>query len=174
MSQQPTLIRSSPEYAGIWHKWRNEPNMLRFNPVMKSSVEELKERLSKAGSDLNDLKKFESYRWFVKTEEGIIGTVSLSSINHMMKFAEIGYGVGEEFQGRGLGTKSVKLLLDKIFIQTDLRKLIAYVSTNNAASCALLEKLGFKREGLLKEHYIVNGNPTDEGLYAILRSEWLN
>ena len=55
---------------------------------------------------------------------------------------------------------------------TDLRKLLAMVHVDNIASCRLLERLGFQREGLLREHYLIEGEPVDEVLYGLLRPDF--
>lgn len=88
--------------------------------------------------------------------------------------AEIGYDVSQELQGKGIGTAALKLFVDKIFSSTPLRRLMAYVAVDNIASRRILEKVGFKQEGLLREHYLINGIPTDEVVYGLLRSDFLN
>lgn len=128
--------------------------------------------LAKEGSDLSDLSRWESYRWFISTGTEVVGSVGLKNINQMMAFAEIGYGVTETLQGKGIATQAVSLMVEKIFKETQLRKLIAYVHDKNIASCRVLEKIGFQREGLLREHYIINGKPENEVLFAILKSEF--
>ncbi len=49
---------------------------------------------------------------------------------------------------------------------------MAYVAEDNIPSRKLLEKVGFQQEGICREHYIINGKPTNEILYGILRSEY--
>jgi ribosomal-protein-alanine N-acetyltransferase len=62
-------------------------------------------------------------------------------------------------------------MTEDAFRQTPLRKLIAYVHEENTASTRVLEKAGYTREGLLREHYLVNGLPANEIIYGILRQE---
>jgi ribosomal-protein-alanine N-acetyltransferase len=66
----------------------------------------------------------------------------------------------------------VNLLVEKCFCESPLRKLLAYVHDKNAASCRVLEKAGFAREGMLREHYLINGVPENEILFGLLRHEW--
>jgi RimJ/RimL family protein N-acetyltransferase len=110
--------------------------------------------------------------WFARYDGKIIGSASLSGINEMMQVAEIGYMVDEAFHGRGLGTIIGKTLVAKVFAETKLRKLLAYVHDKNLPSRRLLERIGFKKEGFLREHYLINGKPENEILYGLLRSEW--
>lgn len=166
------LVKSSPEYAELWHRWRSEPSMVRYNPLAQTRLEDLRIRMAKVSSDLSNLKNSEEFQFFIRFQEQLVGTLSLKNISHMMMYGEIGYDVGESFQGKGIGTRAVSLFVEKIFAETPLRRLIAYVAEGNLASRRLLEKVGFLQEGICREHFIINGKPTDEIMFGILRSEW--
>jgi len=122
-------------------------------------------------SDLSNLNGAEEFQFFVRSGGILIGTVTLININHKMMYAEIGYNIGENFQGKGFATQAVRQFVAMIFSRTALRRLIAHVAEDNIPSRKLLEKIGFQQEGILREHYIINSKPTNEILYGILRSE---
>src|SRR5262249_2722298 len=124
------------------------------------------------GSDLSQLARYESYRWFIEWQGEIVGSVSMKGISRTMNYAEIGYGIDEAWYGRGIATAATASLIEMAFTQTTLRKLIAYVHDKNAASCRVMQKLGFTQEGLLREHYIINGVPENELLFGLLKSDW--
>lgn len=166
------LVPSTSKHAEIAFKWRKQKSTLNHNPLKNMTLQELAEHFSKNGSDLSDISSHADYRWMAVMNNSVVGNVSLKNINQMMMCAEIGYGVDEDFQGKGYGTEIVRLLVDRVFEQTPIRKLIAYVHDKNTPSCRLLEKLGFQKEGLLREHYIINGKPENEVLYGLLRSDW--
>ncbi len=86
--------------------------------------------------------------------------------------SEIGYDVGQEFQGRGIGTEAIIHLVAKIFTETSIRRLLAYVAEGNVPSRKLLERVGFQQEGIFREHFIINGKATDEVIYGVLGSDW--
>ena len=165
------LIPSKPEYFTLWIRWRGEPNTRRYNPIKDESEAGLRERFLKAGISLADLKSAEEFRFFVSWQGKIIGNVSLKNISHMMMYGEIGFGLAQDYQGKGLGTRVVRQFVEKIFLETGLRRLIAYVAEDNISSCHVLEKIGFQREGLCRQHYIINDVPTNEILYGLLRSD---
>jgi ribosomal-protein-alanine N-acetyltransferase len=152
--------------------WRNEPLTVRHNPLQPMTATEISKMLESAGSELSDLKKYEAYRWFVALDAEIVGSVSLKNISHTMGYAEIGYGITQAHHRRGIATAAVGLLVDKVFAETRLRKLMAFVHDKNRPSCRVLEKLGFQKEGLLREHYIVNGKAENEILYGLLKTDW--
>jgi [ribosomal protein S5]-alanine N-acetyltransferase len=54
----------------------------------------------------------------------------------------------------------------------DLRRLEATVEAPNTASTGLLQRLGFTREGVLRERWISHGEPVDAEVYGLLRHEW--
>ena len=169
---QVQLIPYRPEFLDLFIAWRNEAASVQHNPLVAVSREETARLRQAEGSDLRDLKRYESYRWFVKADENVVGSVAIKNINLMMSYAEIAYGVTEAYQGRGIATSAVSAMIDKAFLESNLRKLIAYVHDRNLASCRVLDKLGFTREGLLREHYIINGRAENEVLFGLLKREW--
>ena len=171
--QNIELRPADPNYAETIFSWRQQPSTVKHNPLMKLSLEEVRSDLENTSVDLSSLKAGQDYRWFAFLNDSLIGNFSLKNVNLMMMYAEIGYGVGEEYQGQGLGKVIVKLLLTKVFAETELRKLIAYVHDKNIPSCRLLESLGFQKEGFLRDHYIINGKPENEILYGLLKSDFV-
>jgi RimJ/RimL family protein N-acetyltransferase len=166
------LVPYQSSFLDAFLAWRSEPLSVRHNPLQPMTKLDIAKMLESAGSDLSDLRNHETYRWFVVLEAAIVGSVSLKNISHSMGYAEIGYGIAEQHQRRGIATAAVEQLVAKVFTETRLRKLVALVHDQNRASCRVLEKLGFGREGLLREHYIINGNAENEVLYGLLKSEW--
>jgi RimJ/RimL family protein N-acetyltransferase len=96
----------------------------------------------------------------------------MQNINRMMLTAEIGYGILPQVRGRGIASQAIRTLSGNVFSQTPLRKLVAFVHEGNLPSRRALEKAGFKLEGLLREHYLVNGNAANEAIYGLLRSDF--
>lgn len=168
------LQSPSTDYAQILHQWRNEPATLKYNPVQMKSLEELKEALMTSPISLQPLDKTVPHRWFISVDDDVVGTVSLSEINATMGTAEIGYMIGEAYFGRGIATAALKLWTAKIFEETDMRKLTASVAEENTASIRVLEKAGFKKEGVLREHYLIQNQPTNEVVFGLLRRDWLS
>lgn len=85
--------------------------------------------------------------------------------------AEIGYWLGEPFWGRGLATQGLVAATQYAFRELDLVRLFANVFQHNPASCRVLEKAGFVREGILRRNVIKDGVILDSYLYGKLRDE---
>ena len=166
------LVSFDKSYVQSLQEWRNHYSATDHNPFETRTIKELELRLSQESSDLSLIYKTNDFRWFGRLDGNVVSNISLKNINEMMKTAEIGYGVGPEWQNKGVGKKTVKLLMDKVFSITDLRKIYAYVHIENKPSCCLLESLGFQKEGLLREHYMLNGKAVDQVFYGLLKDEW--
>jgi RimJ/RimL family protein N-acetyltransferase len=67
---------------------------------------------------------------------------------------------------------SMGYLLEWAFDTLDLNRVQAETDTRNAASARVLEKLGFVREGTLREDCVVNGEVSDSWVYGLIRREW--
>lgn len=166
------LIPYQPSFLNLFIQWRDQPLSVRHNPLQDMTNENIAKLLECEGSDLSELRRYESYRWFVEYDGATVGSVGLKNISHTMGYAEIGYGIGEAHQGKGLATAAVGILVEMCFRGSPLRKLLAYVHDRNLASCRILRKLGFTQEGLLREHYIINGVPANELVFGLLKREW--
>lgn len=167
-----TLIPTDPQYAELRHEWRQDSQAQKYNPFAPATVELLRERLSKASSDLATIDLTENFIWFVKSGAEVVGNVNLHNVNRHMLTAEIGYMISPQARGKGLATYCVRHLTEQCFEKTPLRKLIAYVHEENLPSRRVLEKLGYRAEGLLREHYLIDGTPASEVIYGILSKDW--
>jgi RimJ/RimL family protein N-acetyltransferase len=86
--------------------------------------------------------------------------------------AELGYTLATAAQGRGLATEAVAAWLAYAFDAYHLHRVTALLDVENHRSAALLERLGFRREGHFLRSAWFKGKWCDEYLYAILREEW--
>jgi aminoglycoside 6'-N-acetyltransferase len=86
--------------------------------------------------------------------------------------AEIGFTLDPARQGHGYATEAAGLLIGYLFGARGKHRVTATCDARNQASAALLERLGLRREGHLREATWIKGEWTDDLLYAILRREW--
>lgn len=102
----------------------------------------------------------------------LIGTCSLFDHSVESRRAELGYFLGRPVWGQGLAREAVTALIAHGFGALNLNRIEADVDPRNAASVRLLERLGFVREGLLRQRWIVAGEVSDSAVYGLLRGEW--
>jgi RimJ/RimL family protein N-acetyltransferase len=101
-----------------------------------------------------------------------IGWCSLNRWNPDHRSASLGYCFDEAAWGHGYATEAARVLLRWAFGTLDLNRIQAQTDTRNVASARVLEKLGFVREGTLREDCIVNGEVSDSWVYGLIRREW--
>ncbi len=98
---------------------------------------------------------------------GGIGFAMQEDVNRIS--AEIGYWLGEEFWGKGIMTAAVRAMTEYAFANFELCRLYASVFEWNHASCRVLERVGYVREGTMKRSAIKDGQTIDQFLYAMTR-----
>jgi ribosomal-protein-alanine N-acetyltransferase len=84
----------------------------------------------------------------------IIGRINLVDIDTTNDIAEVGYRVGQEYGGKGIGARALKLLLKT---EISVKKIKAKTTTNNIASQRVLEKNGFKKVYISDDEFELNG-----------------
>ena len=101
-----------------------------------------------------------------------IGWCSLTQWNPDYRSASLTYILDEAAWGRGYATEAACALLRWAFETLDLNRVQAETDTRNDASVRLLEKIGFVREGTLREDCVVNGEVSDSFVFGLLRRDW--
>jgi len=84
----------------------------------------------------------------------------------------IGYAIEPSEQGKGYGTEALQLMVDYLFLAKEIHRVQANTDPENKASQHILEKVGFKKEGVSRKSSFVRGQWRDEHHYGILREEW--
>lgn len=109
----------------------------------------------------------------LKASGKAIGTCLLFRFDEGSARAELGYALGRAHWGRGLMQEALTGLLGSAFGTMGLRRVEAEVDTRNRPSALLLGRLGFSREGLLRQRWVSKGEVKDVEMYGLLRDEWL-
>jgi len=106
-------------------------------------------------------------------DDRLIGTVTLFALDAMQGRAEIGYSLDPKLQNQGMASEALRLALCHAFDTLRMRRIEADVDPRNAPSCRLLERLGFRLEGLLRARWRVAGEVCDTALYGLLAPEFV-
>ena len=105
----------------------------------------------------------------------LIGCCGLCYIDWHVREAEVSIYIGSsKHQNKGYATDALFTLVDYGFQEVNLHRIWAEIYEFNIPSIKLFEKVGFKREGQLRENYFVDGRYWDSYRYSILENEWLN
>ena len=114
------------------------------------------------------------FQWgLARVEDGrLLGSCTLSDICWEHQRAEVGFALGWAHWGQGFMREALPLLLRHAFEGLGINRLEADVDPRNAASLHLLEKLGFRREGYLRQRYLQLGERQDSVLLGLLAEDW--
>ncbi|MCW6159539.1 MAG: GNAT family N-acetyltransferase [Candidatus Micrarchaeales archaeon] len=107
----------------------------------------------------------------IKGEGEVIGMVGLRIFSRN-RSAEIGYWLGEKYWSRGYGKEAIRLMLAYGFEKLKLNRIYAGVFSHNERSMHILEKLGFCREGVLREEELKDGKFVNTVYLSILKREY--
>jgi [ribosomal protein S5]-alanine N-acetyltransferase len=111
-------------------------------------------------------------QWGVETSDtGLAGTCTLSQFDARNRRAELGFALGCGYWGRGIMKAALPAVIDFAFGQLGLHRIFADTDPRNIPALRTLERLGFVREGQLRHHYWVRGEPQDAIVFGLLRSE---
>jgi ribosomal-protein-serine acetyltransferase len=102
----------------------------------------------------------------------LAGVIGYHSIDWENRSTALGYWLGMEFQGRGLATAACRALVSYAFEELGLNRVSIAYATENEKSCAIPERLGFRREGVQRQAEWLYDHFVDHAVYAALASEW--
>jgi len=110
--------------------------------------------------------------WYaVCMENRVIGDIDLT-IDAANRNAEIGYTLSPTHWGQGLATEGAAAVVGRAFSTLDLVAVWAETDERNVASWRVMEKLGMRREGVLRHRHSKDGVPTNWVVYGVLSEEW--
>lgn len=151
----------------------SDPQVMRYwssGPLANREAAAAMQREIAAGNENNTMMK---WGLALRDSNYVIGTTTLFNLNLDNGRAEIGYAMGRSHWGKGYMNEALSALVSHAFEVMQLRRLEADVDPRNAASIRTLERLGFQREGFLRERWHVEGEIQDALFYGLLRREWI-
>lgn len=107
----------------------------------------------------------------IVADRAVVGTMGCT-ISPQNRSAEIGYWIAEAAGGRGLVTRSARALTTFLVTDMGLHRIVIRAGTENTASRAVAERLGFVHEGTQRHAELVHGDFLDLEVYSMLAPEW--
>jgi len=152
--------------------WYNDPETVApFDRFSVDRFEDFEAAVRDAPSDPRSL----APRFVVerKADPRILGFVGHYQAHPVLTLTDVWYVLGERAErGKGYGREAVGLLVDYLFHDLDLARVGATCDTSNEPSYRLLERLGFRREGMLRAALFHHSAWHDVAVYGVTRSEW--
>lgn len=151
-------------------KWINDP---RVNQYMYFQLPVSLQGTIKWYEKVN--RNYDRFDLVFKNEAGVpVGMSGITSINTAFRNGEFYIFINPDMQGKGVGKAITAWMLDYGFLALDLSKIYLYVDGSNQRAVELYEKIGFVKEGHLRQHRMKNGKYHDKLVFGMLRSEWLS
>lgn len=136
-----------------------------------NNIRELYEIISNLEYNYNYTK---GMRWGIvhKDSNKLIGTIGYDSLDIKNRRAEIGYDLNPHYWNQGFTTEAISKVIKFGFEKLDINRISAVVLLENEASLKLLEKSGFKKEGILRDYVIQDDYPKDVEVLSLLKREY--
>lgn len=114
------------------------------------------------------------FQWGIalRADDRLIGTCTLFALDATHRRCEIGYALHDAHWRRGIMSEVLTRLFDFAFDELRIHRIEADVDPRNDASMGLLERLGFRREGYLRERWFVNDEIQDAAFLGLLAPDW--
>lgn len=114
----------------------------------------------------------ETFAFAITVDDKAVGSIGVFRQDNIHRqTAELGYYIAEKYWGKGLMTEAVTQMCEYVFEKSDIIRIYAEPFAYNAASCRVLEKVGFQYEGTLRSNAVKNGKVIDMKMYSLLRTE---
>ena len=167
------LREATTQDAALLRRWRAEPSVRRYQPLHDVSTSQLRADLAtQRHADLSR-GRGERFLWIVEADQEPAGWITLVVANWEHGLSEVGYALSSSFQGAGLMTQALTLLLPELFLRSPIERIEARCAVGNLASQRVLEKVGFVHEGILRGYFLLHGERVDHHLYGILRPDYI-
>jgi len=162
-----------------WEQWTkirdvSREHLIPWEPVWSNETltrQSFRERLRRF---TDDAKSDTGYAFFLfrKEDDQLVGSITLSNVRRgVAQTGTLGYWTGLPYIRNGYMFEGICALLPALFDKYSLRRVEAACLLENTPSASLLEKAGFKREGIAREYLCINGKWQDHLLFAILNSD---
>lgn len=159
-NQLHELINSSRLYLKQWLPWVDGTK----------SIEDTKLFIEMTKKQFAANNGFQAGIWYKGNMAGVIG---FHGMNWASKSTSIGYWLDERYQGSGVMTKSCKAFIEYAFGELYLNRVEVRCAEKNSRSRAIPERLGFVKEGIMREAEWLYDHYVDHVVYGVLSREWL-
>ncbi|MEO5771543.1 MAG: GNAT family N-acetyltransferase [Burkholderiaceae bacterium] len=178
-TERLVLRASDPSFAAAVADFyvRNAAPHARWNPPLGDAVYSAAAQAERLAEAAQAARHGSEIAWwlFARTRrEPLIGRIHFSQITRRaFQNAMLGYGLDHPHEGRGLMHEALQAALEDAFgPRVGLHRVQANVRPENTRSLALLERLGFEREGLAREYLFIDGAWRDHVMTALRHPSW--
>ncbi len=154
--------------------YRNDPEVAKYQSWSLPYTREKAEAFIREMQDVHAPKQGDWLQLALELKEtgAMIGDVAFGVKVDDARQATVGFTIASAHQKKGYATEAMTALLDYLFEDVDMHRVVADCDTENIGSWKTLEKLGFRREAHFVESLLINREYTSEYYYGLLQREW--
>ena len=104
-------------------------------------------------------------------DDRLVGSIGFNRLDWYARVCEIGYWIDYAEEGKGIITRACRALIDYAFDELGMNRVEIRCSTENIRSAAVPERLGFTKEGVLRQAEVLHGRAHDFCIYGLLAED---
>ena len=162
------------DYIDMYNNWASREEVAKYMPWSAHKDINLTKEL--VSGWINEYKNNDTYNWVIELKENhkIIGNISVTKKNDAIYCCEIGYCLSSDYWGKGYMPEAMRGVLDFLFMKVNYNRIECYHKVENINSGKVMEKVGMKCEGLLRDRGLKNdGSVCDSKIWSILKREYI-
>jgi RimJ/RimL family protein N-acetyltransferase len=151
----------------------NAPDLRKYQDIPRVRAEEF-ERQVRARPKVLRAGATGRFEWLLRAgePEAPIGWISLRVNDRSPRIGEVGYSLLLEARGHGYASEALQAVIDESFSEGELDEVQACIIPENTASRAVLDRIGFREERLLRSGAVIRGRHVDVLLFSLTRATW--
>jgi len=153
------LVDESREYLRKWLPWVDSmTDAVQYAPIIEAWLQQFAEE--------------DGFQAGILYKGNLVGFAGFHSVNYVNKQTSIGFWLAEAYQGKGIMHAVVSSLLDYAFDEYNVHRVEIRCGTENKRSRAIPERLGFKKEGIIRDGEYLYDHYHDLIVYSMLEDDW--
>lgn len=160
----PKLRELQMKDASKMYEWISDSDVIGLLLISRhsNSIEKVYEFIRKSWTDRTNI-----HFAIVTDDDDYVGTVSLKNVNHIDRNAEYAIAIHKDYWGKEFAKFATDSIIEYGFGRLNLHKIYLKVSSSNVRANMFYEKYGFAKEGIFKQHMIINGEFVDLNWFCI-------
>lgn len=153
-------------------EYRSDAEANQYQGFVPETIEEVEKFIQQTSREINLPETWFQFVMIEKETEKIIGDVGIHFLDKENKQIELGCTLHKDHQRKGFATEALKKLINYCFHELQKHRIITSIDPDNKSSIKLVERLGFRKEAHFVESLFINGQWTDDMVYALLQKDW--
>ncbi|MFC3157633.1 Protein N-acetyltransferase, RimJ/RimL family [Chryseobacterium arachidis] len=154
--------------------YRSDAEANKFQSWIPETLKDVEDFIQRNNTEFNQPESWYQVLITDKQTKAVIGDIGIHFFGNENVQVELGITLNKNFYGKGFASEALKCVIDFLFNNLSKHRIMTSVDPDNLDSIKLMERIGFRKEGLFKKSLFWKGAWVDDVIYAILKEEWIN